>query len=112
MRREARRIPRTVLNSSLMRYRGLASSVKYLPLVFLLLAACEAPPTAMQVTSRAVKRNCEAQGIAAANEIRRQNAQIVKEGSSVDEAEQYRMRDRADRAQEQAFKDCMYRYSV
>ena len=99
-----------MLNFSLMRRN--ATFVKYLPLLFLLVAACEAPPTAMEITSRSVKRNCEAQAEAAASEIRRQNAQVVKEGSAVDQDEQYRVDDRADRVQEQTYKDCMYKYAV
>jgi hypothetical protein len=90
--------------------------VRYLPLLVLLpavlLVACEAPPTQQQVTSRAVKRNCEAQGKAAGDEIRRQNAQVTKEGNAIDPDEQYRVETRASKVEKDAFKECMFQYSV
>lgn len=89
-----------------------ASLVRYLPLILVALAACPAPPTADQLTSRAVKRNCEAQAAAAAEDVRRQNAQVVKEGNAIDDDEQHRVETLADRTREQAFKDCMLKYSV
>lgn len=88
------------------------SFVRYLPLIFVLLVACAAPPTAQQVTSRAVKRNCEAQAAAAADDIRRQNAQVVKEGRAIDNDARHRTETSAARIEEQAFKDCMLKYSV
>ena len=86
--------------------------MRYLPLVLVILAACAAPPTAEQKTSRAVKRNCESQAAAAADDVRRQNAQAVKEGNAVDTDEQYRIETRASRTEEQTYKDCMLKYSV
>lgn len=86
--------------------------MRFLPLILVLLAACEAPPTQNQVTSRAVKRNCEAQAAQAADDVRRQNAQVVKEGNAVDTDEQYRIDSKASRTEERMFKECMLKYSV
>ena len=86
--------------------------MRYLLLVLVLLAACEAPPTQQQATSRAVKRNCEAQAAAAGDEIRRQNAQVAKEGNAVDADEQYRVETKASKAEKEMFKECMFKYSV
>lgn len=86
--------------------------MRYLPLVLVLLAACAAPPTQQQVTSRAVKRNCEAQATAAGEEIRRQSAQVVKEGNVVNTDEQYRVETKASKVEKETFKECMFKYSV
>lgn len=86
--------------------------MRSLPLLLVFLVACAAPPTAQQVTSRAVKRNCETQAAAAADDIRRQNAQVVKEGNAVDADEQDRVESEASRTREEAFKECMLKYSV
>lgn len=86
--------------------------MRYLPLVLVLLVACAAPPTQQQVTSRAVKRNCEAQAAAAGEEIRRQSAQIVKEGNVVNTDEQYRVETKASKVEKETFKECMFKYSV
>ena len=66
----------------------------------------------METTSRAVKRNCEAQAAAAADDVRRQSAQVVKEGNAVDEDERYDVETEASRVRERTFKDCMLKYSV
>ena len=86
--------------------------MRYLPLIFVLLVACEAPPTADQVTTRAVKRNCEAQGDAAATEIRKQSAQVVKEGAATDADDKASIEAKALKAEREAFKVCMLKYAV
>ena len=86
--------------------------MRHLPLLLALLVACEAPPTADQVTSRAVKRNCEAQASAAADDLRRQNTQLVKEGNTIDPDEQHRVDTRASEIRERTFRECMLKYSV
>jgi hypothetical protein len=86
--------------------------VRYLPLLLVLLVACDAPPTRPQVTSRAIIRNCEAQGAVAADEIRKQNIQMMKEGSGVDAHDSHEVELRAEQVREQAFKSCMLKYSV
>jgi hypothetical protein len=86
--------------------------VRYLVLSVLFLVACEAPPTMNQVTSRAVKRNCEAQGNAAATEIRKQSAQIVKEGGTTNQNDKDNIEARALEAQQDTFKSCMLKYAV
>jgi hypothetical protein len=86
--------------------------VRYLPLIFLLLVACEAPPTQDQVTTRAVKRNCEAQGNAAATEVRKQSAQVVKEGGVTNVDNKASIEAKALKAEREAFKVCMLRYAV
>ncbi len=78
----------------------------------MLLVACEAPPTQQQATSRAVKRNCEARAKAAGDEIRRQNAQVTKEGNAVNPDEQYRVETKASKTEKDTFKECMFKYSV
>jgi uncharacterized lipoprotein YajG len=80
--------------------------------LLVLLAACSAPPTHQQVTSRAVARNCEAQGAVAAEEIRKQNIQIVKEGGSVNQKDSEDVEARAEEVREQTFKSCMLKYAV
>lgn len=90
----------------------LTSLVRYLPLVLLLLVACEAPPTQDQATSRAVKRNCEAQGGAAATEVRKQSAQVIKEGGTTNQTDKAGIEARALKAQRDTFKSCMLKYAV
>lgn len=86
--------------------------MKHLPVIFLLLVACAAPPTLDQVTSRAVQRNCEAQGAAAAVEVRKQSAQIVKEGSATNQNDKEGIESKALKAQRDTFKSCMLKYAV
>lgn len=86
--------------------------MRCLPLLLVLLVACEAPPTRPQVTSRAIARNCEAQGAIAADEIRKQNAQIIKEESTANQKDSTDVEARAEKAREETYKDCMFRYSV
>lgn len=86
--------------------------VRFLPLMLLLLAACEAPPTQQQVTSRAVVRNCEARGAAAAEKVRKQNTQMIKEGSASAYTPDFDIEARAEKARDTAFKNCMFDYSV
>lgn len=88
-----------------------ASGARFLPLLFALLCACPAPPTQQQVTSRAVARNCEAQADIAANEIRKENVQVVKEGSAVEHANGD-IEAKANRVRQEAFKNCMLKYAV
>jgi uncharacterized lipoprotein YajG len=87
-------------------------SVKYLLPAVVFLTACAAPPTQEQVTSRAVNRNCEAQGALAASEVWKQSAQIVKEGAVTNEGKQGSIEARAAKAREAAYKKCMFEYSV
>lgn len=95
-----------------MRCTGISSRVTFVPLVFLLLAACTAPPTHNQVTSQAIKRNCEAQGEFAANEVRKQSAQVVKEGGATDQGHKGDIEAQAQKAKTDAFKGCMLKYAV
>jgi hypothetical protein len=90
----------------------LISLVRYLPLIFALLGACEAPPTQEQVTTRAVKRNCEVQSAAAGVEVRKQSAQVVKEGTATDPNDKASIEARALKAEREAFKSCMLKYAV
>jgi hypothetical protein len=86
--------------------------VKYLPLIFLFLVACEAPPTQEQVTTRAIKRNCEVQGAAAATEVRKQSAQVMKEGGATDQDDKDGIEAKATKAERETFKSCMLKYAV
>ena len=86
--------------------------MRYLPLFLSLLVACPAPPTHEQVTSRAVQRNCEAQGAAAASEVRQQSVQVIKEGSATDQGRNAEIEAAALGAQRKTFKSCMLKYSV
>lgn len=88
------------------------SPVRFLALIVVFLAACDAPPTQEQVTSRAVIRNCEVQGAAAAVEVRKQSAQVVKEGTVTDQNDKASIESKALKAQRDAFKSCMLKYSV
>ena len=91
---------------------GINSLVSSVPLVFLLLAACSAPPTHNQVTSRAIERNCEAQGETAADEIRKESAQVVKEGGATDHSHRGDIESEAQKAKNDTFKSCMLKYAV
>lgn len=86
--------------------------MRYLPLLLVLLAACDAPPTRPQITSRAIIRNCEAQGAVAAEEVRKQNAQIIKESNTANQKGSSDVEARAEMAREETFKSCMFKYSV
>lgn len=86
--------------------------VKYLPLLLVLLTACAAPPTQMQVTSRAINRNCEAQGTTAAAEVRKQSAQVMREGNATDASNQASIEAKARKAGEDAYRSCMLKYAV
>ncbi len=86
--------------------------MRYLPLILSLLVACAAPPTQEQVTSRAIQRNCEAQGAAAANEVRQQSVQVIKEGSATNPDRNAEIEAEASDAQRKAFKSCMLKYAV
>ena len=86
--------------------------VRILPLILLLLAACEVPPTQQQVTSRAVIRNCEARAAAAADQVRKQNTQIIKEASEANQKDSTDVEERAENVREETFKSCMFEYSV
>ncbi len=86
--------------------------MRYLPLILSLLVACEAPPTQDQVTSRAIQRNCEAQGAAAANEVRQQSVQVIKEGSAANQNRNAEIEAKALDAKRKTFKSCMLKYAV
>jgi hypothetical protein len=64
------------------------------------------------VTTRAVQRNCEAQGSAAAAEVWKQSAQMVKEGGATNQNDKTTIESRALKAQRNAFKSCMLKYAV
>lgn len=66
----------------------------------------------MQVTTRAVKRNCEAQGSSAAMQVRQQSAQVVKEGGATNANDQASIEAKALKAEREAFKVCMLKYAV
>lgn len=86
--------------------------MRYLPLILLLLVACEAPPTQEQATTRAIRRNCEAQGVAAANRTRQQSAQAVEQGSATNQVHDEAIEAKALEAQQKAFKSCMLKYAL
>ena len=86
--------------------------MRFVPLVFLLLAACAAPPTHNEVTALAVTRNCEAQGDLAANLVRRESAPVVKEGSATNPDQMDGVESQAQNAKRDAFKSCMLKYAV
>lgn len=86
--------------------------MRYLPLIILLLVACEAPPTQEQVTTRAIQRNCEAQGAAAANQTRQQSIQVVKESSATNQGHDEALEAKALEARQNTFKSCMLRYAL
>ena len=86
--------------------------MRYLPLILSLLVACAAPPTQEQVTSRAIQRNCEAQGAAAANEVRQQSVQVIKEGSAANQNRNAEVEAKALDAKRKTFKSCMLKYAV
>lgn len=70
----------------------------------LLLVACSAPPTPSQATSRAVKRNCEAQADTSAEEVRRQSATLGLQDAEIES--------RTAKAREQAFAKCMREFAL
>ena len=86
--------------------------MRYSPLILLLLAACEAPPTQEQVTSRAVLRNCEVQAATAANEVKQQNVQIVKEGRATSQSDNEDVEARAAEVRKKTFDSCMLKYAL
>ena len=86
--------------------------MRFLPLILVLLAACAAPPTPQQVTSNAIKRNCEAQGAAAADEVRKQNVQVAKEGRAMSPDDKNSIEAKAAQTQASTFKSCMLKYAV
>ena len=88
--------------------------MRHLPLILLplLLAACPAPPTQEQVTSRAVLRNCEVQAATAANEIKQQNVQVVKEGGTTSQSDNEEVAARAAQVQKKTFDSCMLKYAL
>ena len=86
--------------------------MRCLPLLLVLLVACEAPPTRPEIRSRAIVRNCEAQGAVAADEVRKQNVQVIKEGAVVDQQDSHDVETRAEQARQETFKSCMLKYSV
>ena len=88
------------------------SLMRFVPLIFVLLAACAPPPTQNEATSRAITRNCEAQGDVAANLVRQRNAQVVKEGSATDPDRKDGVESQAQKARKDAFKSCMLKYAV
>ena len=86
--------------------------MRYLLLILSLLVACAAPPTHDQSTSRAIQRNCEARGAAAADDIRQQSVQVIKEGSATNPNRNADLEAKASDAQRKAFKGCMLKYAV
>lgn len=86
--------------------------MRFVPLIFALLAACAAPPTLDEATSRAIARNCEAQADVAANLIRQQNAQVVKEGRATSQDQKGGIEFQVQNAKRDAFKSCMLKYAV
>ncbi len=86
--------------------------MRYLPLILSLLVACEAPPTQDQVTSRAIQRNCEVQSAAAADDVRQQSVQVIKEGSATNQNRNADVEAKALSAQRKTFKSCMLKYAV
>jgi len=88
------------------------SLVRYLLLILSLLVAGAAPPTHDQSTSRAIRRNCEAQGAAAAGDVRQQSVQVIKEGSATNPDRNAEIEAEASDAQRKAFKSCMFKYAV
>ena len=86
--------------------------MRFVPLIFLILVACAAPPTDNEVTSRAIRRNCEAQGAAAADEVRQQSGQVVKEAGVTNQDQKDSIEVEAEKARKDAFKSCMLKYAV
>ena len=64
------------------------------------------------MTSRAVERNCEAQGDTAAKEVRRQSAQVVKESGTTNQGQKHDIESEAQKAKRDTFKSCMLKYAV
>jgi hypothetical protein len=86
--------------------------MKFAPLICLLLVACQAPLTHNQATSRAVERNCEALSDSAANAVRLESAQVVKEGGSTNLDQKAGIESQAQKAKKDSFKSCMLKYAV
>lgn len=78
----------------------------------MLLAACAAPPTHEQSTSRAIARNCEAQADIAADDVKKENVQVVKEGGAGGGHANNEVEIKAKKVREDTFKACMLKYSV
>jgi len=60
----------------------------------------------------AIRRNCEAQGAAAAGDVRQQSVQVIKEGSATNQNRNSDIEAAALSAQRKAFKSCMLKYAV
>ena len=101
--------PATLYACMRLRIRSL---MRFVPLIFVLLAACAAPPTLNELTSRSITRNCEAQGDVAANLIRQESVQVVKEGSATNQNQRDGIESQAQNAKRDAFKSCMLKYAV
>ena len=86
--------------------------MRLVPLIFALLAACAAPPTQVEATSRAISRNCEVQGDVAANLVRQESVQVLKEGSATNPDQKDGIESQARNAKRDAFKSCMLKYAV
>ena len=88
--------------------------MRYLPLILvvMLVAACAAPPTREQATSIAIRRNCEAQAAAAADDVRKQNVQASKESRAMSQDDMDKLQAKAAQAQTTTFKSCMLKYAV
>jgi len=87
--------------------------VRYLPFtLILILAACAAPPTREQATSIAIKRNCEAQAAAAADDVRKQNVQVAKESRTISQEDEENIAAKATQARTTTFKSCMLKFAV
>ena len=82
------------------------------PLIFLFLVACAAPPTDNEVTTRAIRRNCETQGDTAADKVRQQSAQVVNEAGATNQNQKDSIEAEAQKAKQDAFKSCMLKYAV
>ncbi len=64
------------------------------------------------MTSRAVQRNCEAQGTAAGNAVRQQSVQVMKEGGATNQNRNADVEAKALSAQRKTFESCMLKYAV
>ena len=64
------------------------------------------------MTTRAIQRNCKAQGVAAANQTRQQNVQLLKEGSAMNQDHDEAIETKALETQRKTFKSCMLRYAL
>jgi len=87
--------------------------MRYLPFILVMLvAACAPPPTREQATSLAIRRNCEVQAAAAADEVRKQNVQVAKGSRAMSQDDKMNIEARAAQAQTTTYRSCMLRYSV